>query len=59
MRPHTSRTVGAVNPNERTRHAQNKVQYTPDPGRQIAQPTLDRPGLFQDVIDQLERQVLR
>jgi len=33
------------------------ARSTPHPRRQVAQPTLHRPGLLQDVIDQLKRQV--
>jgi hypothetical protein len=40
-------------------HPQRQQEVHPDPGRQIAQPPLHRLGLRQDVIDQLERQVLR
>ena len=40
-------------------HPQRQQEVHPDPGRQIAQPPLHRPGLLQDVIDQLERQELR
>ena len=40
-------------------HPQRQHEVHPDPGRQVPQPPLHRPGLRQDVIDQLERQVLR
>ena len=40
-------------------HPQRQHEVDPDPGRQVPQPPLHRLGLLQDVIDQLERQVLR
>ena len=40
-------------------HPQRQQEVHPDPGRQVTQPPLHRLGLRQDVIDQLERQVLR
>ena len=40
-------------------HAQREHEIHTDPGRQHPQPPLHRPGLLQDIIDQLERQVLR
>jgi hypothetical protein len=40
-------------------HPQRQHEVHPDPGRQVTQPPLHRPGPRQDVIDQLERQVLR
>jgi len=40
-------------------HPQRQHEVHPDPGRQVPQPPLHRLGLRQDVIDQLERQVLR
>ena len=33
------------------------TKYTPGPRRQEPQPALHRPGLLQDIIDQLDRQV--
>ena len=41
------------------RHPQREQEVDPDPGGQVPPPPLHRLGLLQDVIDQLERQVLR
>ena len=51
-----AQTRGIAQPREQP---QRQHEVHPDPRRQIAQPPLHRPGLLQDVIDQLERQVLR
>jgi hypothetical protein len=40
-------------------HPQHQHEVHPDPRRQVPQPALHRLRLLQDVIDQLERQVLR
>ena len=39
-------------------HPQREHEVHPGPRGQVTQPPLHRPGLLQDVIDQLERQVL-
>ena len=46
---------GIAQPRE---HPQREHEVHPGPRRQHPQPPLHRPGLLQDVIDQLERQVL-
>jgi hypothetical protein len=40
-------------------HAQGEHEIHAGPRRQHPQPPMHRPGLLQDVIDQLERKVLR
>ncbi len=40
-------------------HRQREQEVHPGPRRQVAQPPLHCPGLLQDIVDELERQVLR